>query len=214
MLKSRALPDDFDTTQVLRTPFEGKPSSDGPVSSRVIPAKSKHLADVVEKVLMTDGLQRLNDDDYVISPLSSASTTGHGFSSAGPDRSIDAYPSASLLASRAPGSLTDLHRNHRGTTFPYPRSSSFSEASLSAGLHFPGRYRQDSIGYHALPYARRPVDYTLHRPASGMVVGYDQQRQLEGSVSPTGQPEQSMPYSVDSQSAFHHILPANLPNLT
>lgn len=33
MLKSRALPDDFDTTQVLRTPFEGKPSSDGPVSA-------------------------------------------------------------------------------------------------------------------------------------------------------------------------------------
>lgn len=31
MLKSRALPDDFDTTQVLRTPFEHKSASETPV---------------------------------------------------------------------------------------------------------------------------------------------------------------------------------------
>ena len=33
MLKSRALPDDFDTTQVLRTPFDHKPTSETPVAS-------------------------------------------------------------------------------------------------------------------------------------------------------------------------------------
>ncbi|XHF98990.1 hypothetical protein AWENTII_002514 [Aspergillus wentii] len=32
MLKSRALPDDFDTTQVLRTPFGGKSASETPVA--------------------------------------------------------------------------------------------------------------------------------------------------------------------------------------
>ncbi|PWY64764.1 homeobox transcription factor [Aspergillus heteromorphus CBS 117.55] len=178
ILKSRALPDDFDTTQVLRTPFDHKTSSEAPM-------------------LLTDGLPRLNDDDYVISPLSSASTTGN-FSSA-VDRHFENYPQAGMPARAGPAPLSDIHRNNR-SAFPFPRSSSFSE-TYNRGLHFPGQFSRpgvESLGHPSMAYARRPVDYGLNRPANGLVVGYDHQRAMEGSVSPTGPPDQPVQYNVEN----------------
>lgn len=57
------------------------------------------------------------------------------------------------------------------------------------------------MGHSGISY-RRPIDYVLNRPANGMMVGYNQPRPLEGSVSPTGQPEPQMPYGMDSASKF------------
>ncbi|EAU37689.1 predicted protein [Aspergillus terreus NIH2624] len=178
MLKSRALPDDFDTTQVLRTPFDGK----GPEAP----------------MLLTDGLPRLNDDDYVISPLSSASTTGNGFS-AGADRNLEGY-AAGTVGRGPPGPMSTLQRNRNA--FPFPRSSSFSEPSYNTGLHFPGRFSRpgEPLAHPGLPYGRRPMDY-MSRP--GMVVGYEQPRQMEGSVSPTGAPEQAMSYMDGHNQPVH-----------
>ncbi|KAL2803230.1 hypothetical protein BJX63DRAFT_78602 [Aspergillus granulosus] len=179
MLKSRALPDDFDTTQVLRTPFGSKVTSEAPG-------------------LLTEGLPRLNDDDYVISPLSSASTSGPGFSSA--DRGFESYQNRGAAAT-----VPDL-RSHR-STFPFPRSSSFSEPSFNTSLHYPGRFARpgaETMGHPGIPYPRRPIDYAMSRPANGMMVGYNHHRPLEGSVSPTGQPEQQMPpYGMDNASQMH-----------
>lgn len=140
-------------------------------------------------MLLTDGLPRLNDDDYVISPLSSASTTGNGFS-AGADRNLEGY-AAGTVGRGPPGPMSTLQRNRNA--FPFPRSSSFSEPSYNTGLHFPGRFSRpgEPLAHPGLPYGRRPMDY-MSRP--GMVVGYEQPRQMEGSVSPTGAPEQAMSY--------------------
>ncbi|KAA8650072.1 hypothetical protein EYZ11_008747 [Aspergillus tanneri] len=195
MLKSRALPDDFDTTQVLRTPFDGRPSE--------------------TPMLLTDGLQRINDDDYVISPLSSTSTTGNGFSSAAPDRNLESYPPPGPITSRGPPApISELQRNSRGP-FPFPRSSSFSEPSYNTGLHFPGRFSRsgEPLGHPCLPYARRPTDFGISRPPNGMILGYDHHRQLEGSVSPNGPPDHSVPYSVDShnQQAHSYQQPHTMP---
>ncbi|KAE8148390.1 hypothetical protein BDV25DRAFT_18786 [Aspergillus avenaceus] len=188
MLKSRALPEDFDTTQVLRTPFDNKTSSETPM-------------------LLTDGIQRLNDDDYVISPLSSASTTtGTGFPSATADRNLENYaPNGTLATRAAPTPVSELQKNNR-SAFPFSRSSSFSEPSFNPSLHFPGRYSRpgEPLGHPSIPYGRRPMDYGISRPGNGMVVGYDGHRQLEGSVSPTGQAEQSIPYGVDSHGQQIH----------
>ncbi|KAL4877293.1 hypothetical protein BJY04DRAFT_210052 [Aspergillus karnatakaensis] len=177
MLKSRALPDDFDTTQVLRTPFGSKGSSEG---------------------LLTEGLQRLNDDEYIISPLSSASTTGPGFPSASTDRGFESYQNRGAAAT-----VPDL-RSTRGT-FPFPRSSSFSESSFNTGLQYPNRFSRpgEAVSHHGVAY-RRPMDYVMNRSASGMMVGYNQPRTLEGSVSPTGQPEQQMAYGMDHNSPQIH----------
>ncbi|GMF78463.1 unnamed protein product [Aspergillus oryzae] len=113
MLKSRALPEDFDTTQVLRTPFDNKTASETPV-----PFPFYHMTSIsganASKMLLTDGLQRLNDDDYVISPLSSASTTtGSGFPSTAADRNLEGYMPNGTLANRAaPTPVPDLQRHN------------------------------------------------------------------------------------------------------
>ncbi|KAI9373953.1 hypothetical protein BJX61DRAFT_351951 [Aspergillus egyptiacus] len=171
MLKSRALPDDFDTTQVLRTPFGNKASSEAPG-------------------LLTEALPRLHDDEYVISPLSSVSATGPSFPSAS-DRSFEHYQNRGAAAT-----VPDL-RDPRGT-LSFPRSSSFSESSFSPGLQFPNRYSRpgETMGQPGIPYPRRPTDYAMNRPATGPMVGY-QHRPLEGSVSPTGHVEQSIQYGID-----------------
>jgi hypothetical protein len=155
------------------------------------------------KMLLTDGIQRLNDDDYIISPLSSASTTtGNGFPSGAADRNLESYVPNGTLANRAaPTSVSDLQRHNR-SAFPFSRSSSFSESSFNPSLHFPGRYSRpgEPLGHPGMPYGRRPVDYGINRPGNSMVVGYDGHRQLEGSVSPTGQSDQPISYGVDGHS--------------
>lgn len=201
MLKSRALPDDFDTTQVLRTSFDNKTLSETPVAS-----PRNHMASSTDsnslKMLLTDALPRINDDEYVVSPLSSTSTTGNCFPSAGPDRTPEHFSQHGVPGTRPAATLPELQRNIRGT-FPFPRSSSFSEASFNTGLHVPGRFSRpgaEPLNHPVLPYARRPMDYGIPRPANGMVVGYDHSRPMEGSVSPTGQQEHPMPYNVDNHS--------------
>ncbi|PYH47222.1 homeobox domain-containing protein [Aspergillus saccharolyticus JOP 1030-1] len=196
ILKSRALPDDFDTTQVLRTPFDHRTTSEAPM-------------------LLTDGIPR-NDDDYVISPLSSASTT-NGFTSAGSDRHFDSYTHTAAMANRAAHApLTDLNRHNRGA-FPFSRSSSFSEASFHNGLHYPGRYSRSGVEplvHPSMAYGRRPMEYGINRPTNGLMVGYDHQRAIEGSVSPTGQSEQPAHYNVDghhNQQAHSYQSPLAMP---
>lgn len=210
MLKSRALPDDFDTTQVLRTPFDGK-TSDTPVASPLEsgpPAGPCLVANRRFQMLLTDGLQRMNEDDYVISPLSSTSTTGNGFPATA-DRHLDSYPPPGPGVGRGPPAapIPELQRNTRGP-FPFPRSSSFSESSFNTGLHFPGRFSRpgEPLNHPSMPYGRRPLEFGMNRPANGMIVGYDHHRPLEGSVSPTGPPEHSVPYHVDSHSTSPNSL--------
>ncbi|KAI9933429.1 hypothetical protein MW887_007902 [Aspergillus wentii] len=185
MLKSRALPDDFDTTQVLRTPFGGKSASETP------------------KVLLTDGMQRPNEEEYVISPMSSASTNnGNYFSSNTLERGSENFHHPGTLPSRG-APISELQRSNRGA-FPFARSSSFSEPSFNTGLHMPGRFSRpgaDPLGHPNMPYTRRVMEYGIPRPGSnGMVIGYDHHRPLEGSVSPTNPQDTSMPYNVDNHS--------------
>ncbi|RDW67130.1 homeobox domain-containing protein [Aspergillus mulundensis] len=179
MLKSRALPDDFDTTQVLRTPFGSKGPSEA-------------------SGLLTEGLPRLNEDEYVISPLSSASTNGPGYPPTSSDRGFENYQNRGAAAT-----VPDL-RSNRGT-FPFPRSSSFSESSYNANLQYPGRFSRpgEPMGHPGIAY-RRPMDYMVNRPANGMMVGYGQHRPLEGSVSPTGQQETQISYGMDSTNSQMH----------
>lgn len=177
MLKSRALPDDFDTTQVLRTPFDHKSTSETPG-------------------LLTNS-NRPNDDEYAMSPMSAPSAGGGYFPpTPAAERPQDAYPMAPNRPA-IPTSLADLHRAGRGA-YPFPRSSSFSDA-YSGFPHSYSRFSSpstESLG-HGLPYGRRPMDYGIPRPANAIVPGYDPNRPIEGSVSPTDQQEASIPYSID-----------------
>lgn len=194
MLKSRALPDSFDTTQVLRSPFDNKLGPEG-----AFPSPRHFLApgsDPHSHMLSVDGLQRPSDDDYTtISPLSSASTNGNYISSASTHKSSDGFSQ--------PGSRTslservDMQRN--GTNaMPFARTSGLSE-SLNAELSNNGFSRPGvGLGHPGMPYARRTMDYSLDRRRSGIMAGYDQ-RALEGSVSPSGSHETPIQYNGDNQ---------------
>lgn len=127
--------------------------------------------------------------------MSSASTSGPGYPAASSERGFENYQNRGAAAT-----VPDL-RSNRGT-FPFPRSSSFSESSFNTGLQFPGRFSRpgaEAMGHSGISY-RRPMDYVMNRPANGMMVGYNQPRPLEGSVSPTGQPESQIPYGIDGAS--------------
>ncbi|BCR99668.1 uncharacterized protein AKAW2_50010S [Aspergillus luchuensis] len=78
-LKSRDMPDDFDTTQVLGTPFNGKELKTGMLSLEQAICKPTRA----HQILLADGLPRLSDDDCVSPPLSSVLTAGNSFSAAG-----------------------------------------------------------------------------------------------------------------------------------
>lgn len=159
----------------------------------------------IPKVLLPSGMQRPNDDEYAMSPLSAPSAGGGYFSStpAG-ERPHDAYPPGSL-ANRptVPTPLSEIQRTGRGA-YPFPRSSSFSDA-YSTLPQYSSRYSSpstESLGHPGMSYTRRPMDYMSR---SGMVPGYDPSRPIEGSVSPTDTPESSMPYHMDNHGVLSFL---------
>ncbi|KAJ5675737.1 hypothetical protein N7462_008634 [Penicillium macrosclerotiorum] len=201
MLKSRALPDDFDTTKVLRTPFESKSTGQTPVASpQDYGAPNPDFASL--RALRTDCFQRPSEDDYLVSPLSSASTAGTYMSSAGQGRT-DGLPSSNIMFSRpaASASMHDLHRTIRND-FSITRSSSLSDASSQTSFH-PGMLGHSRYGPSSnpsgLPYNMRPMEYGIPRHPGGMVTPYEQHQSFEGSVSPSDSPQGAhMTYDISS----------------
>lgn len=196
MLKSRALPDDFDTTKVLRTPFESRSTGQTPIASpQDYGAPNSNFAAL--RGLRTDCYQRPNEDDYLVSPLSSASTAGTYMSSAGQGQN-EGLPQSNMVFGRpaASASMSDLHRTIRGD-YSITRSSSMSESSTQPssyhlGMQLPGRY--GAPNQPGLPYGRQP--YGVH--PGGMVPAYDQHQSFEGSVSPTDSQGAHMPYEMSN----------------
>lgn len=151
-------------------------------------------------MLLTSGLQRQNEDEYVMSPLSAPSAGGNYFSST---ERQDSYSTPSLANRPAmPAGLADMQRS--GRAYQFARSSSLSDAY--PGLpQLPSRFSSpstESLGNPGMPYARRPMDYGIPRPPNGMVPGYDPNRSIEGSVSPDQQGS-PMPYAVNDGTFCH-----------
>ncbi|KAJ5225207.1 hypothetical protein N7468_006432 [Penicillium chermesinum] len=192
MLKSRALPDDFDTSKVLRTPFEGKPGQTSLTSPHDFNSPNTTYSGF--RGIRHDGF-RPSDDEYLVSPLSS----GPYMSSAGQGR--EGFSSSSVMFGRpgATGSL-DQQRPIR-SDYNITRSSSISDTSpqpntFHAGYPIPGRLGPSSGP--GLPYGRSPIDYAVVRPASGMVPGYDQSQSFDNSVSPTDTQGNQIQYDMSN----------------
>jgi len=192
MLKSRALPDDFDTTKVLRTPFEGKSSGVTPVASpQGYAAPNPDFGAL--RTLRTECFPRPNEDEYLVSPLSSASTAGTYMSSSGQGQ---------IFRPAASAAMSDLHRTVRND-FSITRSSSLSEASAHpspyAGYGMPNRFAGQP-NQPGMPYMRRPMEYAVPRHPGGM--GYDQHQSFEGSVSPTDSQNTHVTYDMNTLGWF------------
>ncbi|KAJ5090500.1 hypothetical protein N7532_009184 [Penicillium argentinense] len=198
MLKSRALPDDFDTTKVLRTPFESKSTGQTPVASPHDYAPNPDFATL--RTLRTDCFQRPNEDDYMVSPLSSASTAGTYMSSAGQGRT-DGLSQSGMIFGRpaASASMSDLHRTIR-SDYSLTRSSSLSDASSQQSTFHPNMQLHNRFAppsnQPGLPYGRQ-MDYSVPR-LPGMMAAYDQPPTFEGSVSPTDSQGNQLPYDMSN----------------
>ncbi|KAJ5161456.1 hypothetical protein N7492_006848 [Penicillium capsulatum] len=198
VLKSRALPDDFDTTKVLRTPFECRSASQTPFAS----PQDYGLSNpdfVALRGLRTDGFHRANEDDYSVSPMTSASTAGPYISSAGQGRNDGLPPSGAIFNRPAASvSMSDLHRTIR-SDYPITRSSSLSDTtsqppSFHPSIPVSNRFASSS-NQAGLAFARQAMGFGAH--ASGMVTPYEQHPSFEGSVSPDSQ-DASIPYNMGS----------------
>lgn len=196
MLKSRALPDDFDTTKVLRTPFEGKSTGVTPVASpQGYTTPNPDFGAL--RTLRTERFPRSNEDEYLVSPLSSA-TSGPYMSSG----------QGQMFRPAASASASDLHRSLR-SDYSITRSSSLSDASAHpspyAGYGMPNRFAPNQPG---MPYMGRPMEYAVPRHPGGM--GYDQHQSFEGSVSPT---DSHMAYDMNTLGWFCASSPRNQANI-
>ncbi|KAJ5788427.1 Homeodomain [Penicillium paradoxum] len=214
MLKSRALPDDFDTTKVLRTPFEGKASGITPVASpQGYAAPNPDYSSL--RTLRTDCYPRSSEDEYLVSPLSSASTAGTYMSSTGRN---DSLPQSSMMfRPAASASMSDLHRTIRND-YPVTRSSSLSDASAhpSAYAGYPIHNRfTGQPNQPGLPYMRRPMEYAIPQHP-GSMGPYDQRQSFEGSVSPTDTQAAHITYDMNNlgpqQQNYSLGMGSQLPN--
>ncbi|KAJ5543138.1 hypothetical protein N7535_005567 [Penicillium sp. DV-2018c] len=197
MLKSRALPDDFDTTKVLRTPFGGKQSGITPTTSpQTYAVPNADFGSL--RTLRTDCFPRTNDEDYMVSPLSSTSTAGTYMSSTGGRN--DSLPQSNMMfRPAASASMSDLHRTIQND-YQVTRSSSVSDASAHPSAYtgyqmhnrFAGQPNQPGM-----PYMRRPMEYVIPQNPSGMGP-YDQRQSFEGSVSPTDTSGSHISYDMHS----------------
>ena len=177
MMKSRALPDDFDMTQALNSPFGTLPQ---PYSTPMA-SPSSFASGFVEtgtiRPLMIDSMRRQSEDDITMSPLSINSAYGGfytppgsvGASSQNISPAVSPVSERPNLTSHGPAQM----HNQRGAT-QYFRSSSFSTGSRAPQHSHPyvprlqvhdraGRARAESLASplrSSMSYSGNALDYS------------------------------------------------------
>lgn len=214
MLKSRSLPEDFDMTQVLYSPYGSQPPPGAPLAS---PNNffSNHPEAGALRPLVIENMKRSVDDDYVSSPLSPSSTYGNCFAPSGTGAtSNDNISPVSAASDRAAffASLSNSQTSSPRTSNPFTRSSSFSAAYPRANhpqiprlqLHDRvSRSRAESLGSPlrtSISYTGNPLDYGDGLSSSGMNIPYSSQHGLGSPVPQSPLDNTSAPYGISSQS--------------
>jgi hypothetical protein len=218
MLKSRALPEDFDMAQVLYSPYGSQPPPGAPLASPSSYFPS-HEAGAL-RPLVIDNIKRPSDDDYVTSPLSPGSAYGNCFgpTGAGPT-SNDSISPVSTASDRAAlfTSLSNSQASGQRTSNPFTRSSSFSASYPRA--HHPqiprlqlhdrvSRSRAESLGSPlrtSISYSGNPLDYGEGLSPTGMNIPFSgqplsspvPQSPLDNTSTPFGMGNQSMLYDLE-----------------
>lgn len=216
MLKSRALPEDFDMAQVLYSPYGSQPPSGASLTS---PNNffGSHAEAGALRPLLIDNMKRPADDDYVTSPLSPSSGYGNCFgpSGTGPT-SNDSISPVSTASDRAAlfTSLSNSQTSSSRTSNPFTRSSSFSAGYPRTShpqiprlqLHDRvSRSRAESLGSPlrtSISYSGNPLDYGEGLSPTGMNLPYSShgQQSLGSPVPQSPLDNTSSPYGIGNQS--------------
>ena len=214
MLKSRALPDDFDMARVLHQPYGPRPGPGVHLQSPRSHPASYGDGNVL-KPLGFGGIKRENEEEYTISP---ASTTSYGNytpspTSCAPSENMSAAPTSANQAAVSPALQAANHAN----TGSYSRSHSFSTSHPHAWHSAPGfqsqrrgaRPRAESLNtllQTDMSYNGNSIPGGLSRSPHGMVFNYDGPPLLQSPVSQAGPATTSTSYGP----TFHSMSSVSL----
>lgn len=140
-MKSRALPEDFDMTHALHSPFNpgiNQPyahSYSTPMQSPASYSSAFNESGLVRPPLIVSGLRRDSEEESTISPISISSTFNTFYTPPGSIAASENMSPVSPSAERAPFNASPYHQGsgHRASN-PFSRSGSFS---TGIGSHIP-----------------------------------------------------------------------------
>ena len=190
MLKSRALPEDFDMSQALHSPYGGQAIMGTPLASPVSYAPPYTEAPYV-RPLMMDSIRRQSEDDST-SPLSLHSTYSSNFYT--PPASDNVSP-ISTTSDRHYGSLNGQQSAQRN---PLLRSSSFSPGGYQHH-QIPRLQIQDRVGRSRAESLNSPLRSSITYSAESLDYGQDRRPAAEQPLSLRGDGPGS-PYGLGHQS--------------
>jgi hypothetical protein len=209
MLKSRALPEDFDMTQALHSPYGGQQAIGTPLASpgSYLPYGEGGIV----RPLMGEGIRRPSEDESTISPVSMGSAYGNYFTPPGSAPGSENLSPISTTSDRThfstvPQCQTPSPRN----TNPFMRSSSFSTAyhpnHHTSRLQMHDRMvrnRAESLASplrSSMSYSGNALNYGENQHAAAVPPAYDPRQATEQHI-PQPVPESSAhPYGLGHQS--------------
>lgn len=193
MLKSRALPEDFDMSQALHSPYGGQSIMGTPMASPISYAPSYGDAPYI-RPLMMDNIRRPSDDDSTTSPLSLHSAYGSNFYT--PPGSDNVSP-ISTTSDRHFGTLSSNQASPRSGN-PFLRSSSFSSGGYQHH-QIPRLQLQDRVNRSRAESLQSPLRSSITYSSNSMDYGEDRRPAAEQPLSGRGEPS-ATPYGLGHQS--------------
>ena len=199
-MKSRALPEDFDMTQTLHSPF-------GNVAhpySTPLASPAAYTSTFVEggmiRPLLVDGLRRQSEDDATISPISMGSTFGSYYTPPGSIPASENLSPISPVSERFNSMSSSISQPSPRGTNPFLRSNSFS-ALYHAPQHVPKLHSHERVSRTRAESLASPLRSSMSY--TGNASDYGGSQPIEASTS-------SQPTQWESQKC-DHINTTNMP---
>lgn len=207
VLKSRALPEDFDMAHALHSPYGGNHGMGTPLASPASYLPSYHEG-VVMRPLMMEGLRRQSEDEITTSPISMSSAYGNFFTPPGSVASDNMSPISTTSERAQWGTLPSSQNTSPRSGNPFTRSSSFSTA-----YHHPQlprlqlhdrvtRTRAESLGSplrSSMSYTGSALNYSTSQTTGPLVPNSDQRQIIESQSVPQPLQAPMAPYGLGPQ---------------
>lgn len=205
MLKSRALPDDFDMSHTLHSPHGGQPGMGGTPIASPISYVPPYSDSQFARPMMLNGIRRPSEDDSVASPLSMSSVYGNFYT---PPQSDNVSP-ISTASDR--GHFTLPGSQHTSPRAPNPFTSRSSSFSTYHHPQIPRLQLHDRIGRARAESLQSPLrssmSYTgnaLHYGETGGMSGSSNSGNgnLNEEPQSTRESPSSQPYGIGHNSQY------------
>lgn len=175
MLKSRALPDDFDMSQTLHSSHGGQPGMGGTPMASPISYVPPYADSQFARPMMLNGIRRPSEDDSVASPLSMSSMYGNFYT---PPQSDSVSP-ISTASDR--GHFTLPSSQHTSPRAPNPFTSRSPSFSTYHHPHIPRLQLHDRIGRARAESLQSPLRSSMSY--TGNSLNYGETGAMSGSTN-------------------------------